>query len=108
MNTAEQAAEQHRLLIRQISFKLYKAENGMGMPYSREDVLYYRRLLVEALEADPASADVQRLYYEAENINDELNQMNETELARAYAQRLMDRLKEIRTIEMVRDCEQEG
>jgi hypothetical protein len=31
----------------------------MGMPYSREDVLHYRRLLVEALEADPDSADVQ-------------------------------------------------
>lgn len=43
-------AEQHRLLIQDISRKLYKAEHGMGMPYSREDVLHYRRLLVAALE----------------------------------------------------------
>jgi len=42
----------------------------------------------------------QILYYEAENINDELNKMNETELASAHAQRLMDRLEEIRAAEV--------
>ena len=52
-------AEQHRLLIQDISRKLYIAEHGMGMPYSRDDVLHYRRLLVDALAADPNSADVQ-------------------------------------------------
>jgi hypothetical protein len=57
MTTA--AAEQHRLLIQDISRKLYIAEHGLGMPYSREDVLHYRRLLVEALAAEPRSTDVQ-------------------------------------------------
>jgi hypothetical protein len=52
-------AEQHRLLIQDITFKLYKAEHGMGLPYSRDDVLHYRRLLVEALAAEPRSAAVQ-------------------------------------------------
>lgn len=59
MNEINTAAEQHRLLIQDISFKLYKAERGMGMPYSREDVLHYRRLLTEALATDPNSAAVQ-------------------------------------------------
>jgi arylamine N-acetyltransferase len=54
----EDAAEQHRLLIQDISRKLYIAEHGMGMPYSRDDVLHYRRLLVEALAAEPRSAAV--------------------------------------------------
>jgi hypothetical protein len=51
-------AEQHAQLIRQIKFQLYKAEHGMGMPYSREDVAYYRRLLAEAEAAAPDSPDV--------------------------------------------------
>lgn len=52
-------AEQHRLLIQDIEFKLYKAEHGMGMPYSHADVLHYRRLLADAKAAAPDSADVQ-------------------------------------------------
>jgi hypothetical protein len=59
VNEINTAAEQHRLLIQDISRKLYIAEHGMGMPYSRENVLHYRRLLVEALAAEPRSADVQ-------------------------------------------------
>ena len=52
------SAESHRLLIRQLEFDLYKAEHGMGMPYSYEDVAHYRRLLAEAKAAAPDSADV--------------------------------------------------
>jgi len=90
--------EQHATRIRQLEFALEKAEHGLAMPYSREDVAHYRRLLAEARAAEPVEA--YRLYYEAENINDELNKMNETELASAHAQRLMDRLEEIRAVEV--------
>jgi hypothetical protein len=45
----------HAQRIRELEFKLYKAEHGMGMPYSREDVAHYRHLLAEALDA--AAAD---------------------------------------------------
>ena len=53
MTTAQKAA-----LIRQLEFKLYKAEHGLAMPYSSEDVAHYRRLLAEAKAAAPDSADV--------------------------------------------------
>lgn len=39
---------QHAAYIRQLEFQLYKAEHGMGMPYSAEDVAHYRCLIAEA------------------------------------------------------------
>lgn len=39
-----------------------------------------------------------QLYYEEENINNELNRMNEVELMSNYAHDLMDRLSEIRRL----------
>lgn len=43
--------EQHAAHIAQLEFKLFKAQFGMGMPYSPEDVAHYRRLLAEARAA---------------------------------------------------------
>ena len=41
----------HAAYIRQLEFQLYKAEHGMGMPYSPEDVKHWRRLIDEARRA---------------------------------------------------------
>lgn len=42
---------EHAARIRQLEFALYKAEHGLAMPYSHEDVEHYRRLLAEAVLA---------------------------------------------------------
>jgi hypothetical protein len=52
-------AEQHRLLIQDLEFELYKADKGMGMPRDYAKVQHLKKLLAEAKAADPNSADVQ-------------------------------------------------
>jgi hypothetical protein len=55
----------HAQRIRELEFKLHKAEHGMGMPYSPEDVAHYRRLLAEAGQAARTAELRQRRLIEA-------------------------------------------